>query len=339
MLCERRGRTGPAVPLRALTLGLCLLGFAGLVQVEGQNGATQSHAVTVKSDPSGAMVWKKDGMDYTCTSTQTPGTVALAFHGDNDVQRLQVRRFGYSPLNLDVKVTDSEVGGALELSSGWSSSFMFASDAPADFIKLNEALMNAFEKTLLSDPEAFRCAPFDLSFFHLVKNKETGNVDLGVVLRLDRSFGGSALRLASNAPASEERQHKMGQVALENGVAEVLARVRRIIAGFPEIKMIVVVCSHAATVPVLDTAKTSRAGIEYHYEYGHYDVVQDRMVTRVVGQVVTRTDENTVVKDVAAEDTITFVMPAARIPDTLDKKAITDAVLAVGAIEIKRVHE
>jgi len=285
------------------------------------------------------MVWKKDGSDYTCTNTATPGAVALAFHGDNDVQRLQVRRFGYSPQSLDVKLTDSEVGGALKLSSGWSSSFMSASDAPADFIKLNEALMNAFQKTLLSDQEAFRCAPFDLSFFHLVKHNETGDIDLLVALRLDRSFGGSALRLASYGPKSEERQQKMGQLALENGVAEVLGRVRRITAGFPGIRMVVIVCSHAATVPVLDTEKTSRAGIEYHYEYGHYDIVQNRRVTVVVGQVVTRTDENTVVKDVDAEETITIVMPAARIPDTLDKKAITDAVLAVGKINIENVPE
>ncbi len=339
ILCERKRRACPSVPLRALTLGVCLLGFAGLVQVEGQNAAAQSQAVTVKSDPAGAMIWKKDGLEYTCTSTATPGTVALAFHGDNDVQRLQVRRFGYSPLNLDVKLTDSEVGGALKLSNGWSSSFMSASDAPADFIKLNETLMNAFETTLLSNQEAFRCAPFDLSFFHLVKNRETGDIDLLVALRLDRAFGGSALRLASNGPKSEERQHKMGQVALENGVAEVLARVRRIIAGFSEIKRVVIVCSHRATTPVLDTATTSRAGLEYHYEYGHYDVAQNRMVTVVVGQVVRRTDENTVVKDVDAEETITFVMPIAQIPETLDQKTITDAVLAVGSIDIKSVHE
>jgi len=49
--------------------------------------------------------------------------------------------------------------------------------------------------------------------------------------------------------------------------------------------------------------------------------------------------KNTVVKDQEAERAITFVMPAAQIPDTLDKKAISDAVLASGKILIGSVKE
>jgi len=44
--------------------------------------------------------------------------------------------------------------------------------------------------------------------------------------------------------------------------------------------------------------------------------------------------ENTVVNDHPAVGSISFAMPAAQIPDTLDKKAIGNAVLAVGKIVI-----
>ena len=37
-------------------------------------------------------------------------------------------------------------------------------------------------------------------------------------------------------------------------------------------------------------------------------------------------------KNQDAKTSIAFIMPAAQIPDTLDKKAISDAVLAVGKI-------
>jgi hypothetical protein len=45
-----------------------------------------------------------------------------------------------------------------------------------------------------------------------------------------------------------------------------------------------------------------------------------------------RENEVTVVKDQEADGAITFVMPVAQIPDTMDKKAITEAVLAKGTI-------
>jgi hypothetical protein len=155
---ERKRWTANAVRLGVLTLGVCLLGLAGPPQAGGQNTATASHTVAVKSDPPGAIIWKKEGRDYTCTNTLTPGTVELAFHDDNDVQRIRVRRFGYSDVNLDVKSTDKEVGVALNSSKPVSSSFLVESDAPPEVKPLNEALKKEFEKTLLTDPEAFRCA-------------------------------------------------------------------------------------------------------------------------------------------------------------------------------------
>jgi ankyrin repeat protein len=284
------------------------------------------------------MIWKKEGRDYTCTNTLTPGTVELAFHGDNDLQTLRVRRFGYSGVNLDVKPTDKEIGAELKLSKSVSSSLLVESDAPSDFKQLNEALKKEWENTLLTDPEAFRCAPFDLDSVRLIKNNETGAIELDVALELDRPFGGSAFRLASHTPNPQERNQKAGQVALDNGIAEVLGRFHRIAAKFPAVKDIVISGSYSMTQAYLATEKTSRQEI------------QTKLVLQLVpssggGQhlqavpetkILTVTDENDVVKDREGERAITFVMPTAQIPDTLDKKAISDAVLAMGKISLDK---
>jgi hypothetical protein len=97
---DRRRRTAPGVRPGSLTLGICLLGFAGLIHAAGQETVTQSHKVTVTSDPPGAMIWKKDGRDYACTNIPTPGSIDLAFHGDSDLQRLRVRMFGDAVLAM-----------------------------------------------------------------------------------------------------------------------------------------------------------------------------------------------------------------------------------------------
>jgi hypothetical protein len=117
----------------------------------------------------------------------------------------------------------------------------------------------------------------------------------------------------------------MGQVALENGIAEILGRFHRIAAKFPDLKEIEVLCFYATTEAVLDTRIIP--------------FVHTQIVTAVVDghtglatQVVGGTTRRDVVKDQDAERAITFVMPAAQIPDTLDKKAISDAVLAGGKI-------
>jgi hypothetical protein len=325
-LDDGQRRAAHVIRLGVLTLGFCLLGFADLIQAGGQNTATQSHVVGVKSDPSGAMIWQKGGRDYTCANTLTPGTVELTFHGDNDVQRLQVRRFGYSAKNLDVKPTDQEVGAVL-LGRPASKSFLVADDAAPDFKQLNAAVKKEFEETLLTDQNAFRCAPFDLDFIQLTKDKETGAAELSVALKLDRSFGGPAFRLASHAPNTPERHQKMSQVALENGVAEILGRFHRLAAKFPDLKVITVLCSYATTDAVLDTqfssfvqtvTRTANPLLDGH--------------TGLATEVFVGTAKVDVVKDQAAEKTISFSMPTAQIPDTLDKKAITDAVLAVGKI-------
>jgi len=330
ILDEGERRAAHLIRLGVLTLGFCLLGFAGLIPARGQNTTTQSHVVAVKSDPPGAMIWKKDGRDYTCTNTLTPGTVELTFRGDNDVQKLRVGRFGYSAKNLDVKPTDQEVGAVL-LGQPVSRSFLTEGNAGPDFRQLNASLKKEFEETLLTDQNAFRCAPFDLDFIQLVKDSETGAAELGVVLRLDRSFGGPAFRLASHAPDTQERHQKMGQVALENGIAEVLGRFHRMAAKFPDLKEIEVLCFYATTETVLDTRMTRNVNTQL---YG-YNPILDGPVRPASGLAL-RTTVGMVRRDVFedqdAERAITFVMPAAQIPDTLDKKAISDAVLAVGKI-------
>jgi hypothetical protein len=315
-----------------ITLGACLLGFGGLTEAGGQGALTQSHTVAVKSNPPGATIWRKDGRDFTCTNVLTPGLVDLSFHGDMDVQRLKLKRFGYAPKVLDFKSTDQEVNAELD-PKNYETSFLLTGDATPELIRLNDALRTEFGRTLLFDQEAFRCAPFDLYFIHLTQDKETGATDLNVALRLDRSFGGTAFRLASHSANSQERQQKMGQAALENGMGEVLARFHRIAAKFPELKVITVLGFYYTTEAVLDTERVSSMRNEAYVDHGlrlgidgnmHYNTLQMRTVQ-------TWNDE-TVVKDQTVERAITFVMPAAKIPDSLDKKTISDAVFAEGQV-------
>jgi hypothetical protein len=320
---DQKMRTVHTVRLGSLTLGFCLMGFAGLTQAAGQDTATQSHTVTVKSDPPGAMIWKKEGRGYSCTNTSTPGTVELAFHDLNDLQRLRVRRFGYSAKDLDVKSTDKEVGSTL--GQPYFNSFLLTETATPDLIQLNASLKKEFEQTLLTDPEAFRCAPFDLYYIHLSKDKETGALVLNVVLWLDRSFGGFAFRQASHAFNAQERHQKMGQIALDNGIAELLGRFHHVAAKFPDVKTIFVSGIYFTTEAYIDTEKTRSLYFVTRY-------VTDYRGTHPVQEPVWMENENDVVKNQDAKASIAFVMPAAQIPDTLDTKAISDAVLATGKI-------
>ncbi|MGD1019425.1 MAG: hypothetical protein ABSA12_08910 [Verrucomicrobiia bacterium] len=357
VLHNQKRCAAPAVSLGVLTLGVFLLGFASLVRAADQSPAAHSYVVSVKSDPSGAVIWKKAGRDYICTDTLTPGTVELTFHDDNDVQRLRLRKFGYSVKNIDVKPADTEVQATL--GQPYSKSFRIADDAAPHLKQLNSALKTEFENTLPADRDAFQCAPFDLDYVHLDKDKEVDAVDLNVAIKLDRSFGGPAFRLASHGVNTPERRQKMGRAALENGVAEILARFHRLAANFQDVKAINVLCSYSATEAVLE--KETYTSVEYHPVV--QNVQQPTLVfnspgpvsgphfqnnpgvapvggthlemqshQQVVNQASTVTHEQDVVKDVAATKTITFVMPTAKIPDTLDKKAITDAVLAHGTI-------
>lgn len=332
VLDNRERWTVPAVRLGVLTLGVCLLGLAGLAHAGDQNTTAYSRAVTVTSDPPGAVIWRKDGRDYTCTNILTPGTVELAFHGDNDVQQLRLRRFGYSGKNFDVRLTDEKLGAVLGQPN--SKSFVIAGDAAPDLKQLNAALKKESEETLLIDPNVFRCAPFDLDSILLEKDKETGAFDLSVNIQLDRSFGGPAFKLASRAPNPQERHQKMGQAALEAGIAEVLARFHHLTAKFPEVKVITVPCFYSTTEAALDTEVTT--ALRTTYESVRVLGIDGNYHLEMRPKIQPYTLENTVVKARAAERAITFVMPAAQIPDTLDKKAITDAVLAVGKIVLAK---
>jgi hypothetical protein len=342
VLDDRTRETLPVIRLVVLTLGTCVLGFAGLIHVEAQATAPRSHAVAVKSEPAGATIWKKDGRDYTCTNSLAPGKIELTFHGDSDVQRLRLRRFGYTGTNLDVKLTDQEISGVLSPSDYQSLSFQLADGATPNLILLNAAMKAEFEKTLLTDEEAFRCVPIDLYFIHLVPDKETSDAYLIVGLRLDRSFGGTALRLASHAGTAPERRQKMGQVVLESGIAEVLARFHRLAAKFPQVKVISVRCFFATTEAVLETETTrtpysittTTAIMKSDPYNGLY-----QWGTKITTTSGVNVNENTVINDQETEKTIEFIMPTAQIPDTLDKKAITDAVLATGKIITGNVRE
>jgi len=332
VLDDRKRRTASALRLGLLTLVVCLLGFSGLTKAAGQGTTTQLHAVAVRTEPPGATIWKKDGRDYTCTNSLTPGTVDLSFHGEMDVQRLKLRRFGYAPKVLDVKSTDKELEATLD-PKNYETSFLLASDAPPDLEKLNNALRTEFGKTLLFDQDAFRCAPFELYFIHLAKDKETGAPNLNVALRLDRSFGGPAFRLASHNSNPQERHQQMGQVALENGMGEVLARFHRVAAKFPELKVITVLGFYSTTEAVLETERVSSMRNEQYVEHGATLGIDGNMHSNTLQMHSVQTwNENTVVKDRTVEKAITFIVPAAKIPDSLDQKAISDAVLAEGQV-------
>jgi len=123
-------------------------------------------------------------------------------------------------------------------------------------------------------------------------------------------------------------------VALENGFAEVFGRFHRMAAKFPNVKDIIVLGSYSTTEAYLDTEKTSHVETQYTYEYRWVPSVSGGQQWQPVpvGGTVTVTDENTVVKDREAKRAITFFMPSAQIPDTLDNKAISDAVLSSGKI-------
>jgi len=305
-----------------LVLSLALVTFIGVRQAAAQDTQLFSHSVTIASDPPGAMIWKIEGRDLACTNTLTPGTVELAFHGDNDLQRLRVRRFGYTSVDLDVKSSDKAVRTVLNLSKYVTSSFLIDNNAPPEVKQFSAALKEEFEKTLLANPEAFRCAPFDLDSIRLTKNNETGAVELNVTLGLDRSFGGIALRQASHVFDAPDRRQKMGRIALDNGIAEVLARFHGVAAKFPEIKDIVVVGSYATTQARLGTEEILTPKLRPVMETGgRTEVIVDMKLTK-----------QDVVKNQDAVETIVFVMPIAQIPDTMDKKAISDAVLSVGKI-------
>jgi hypothetical protein len=331
---DSKRRAADALWLSFAVAAFCiyLLGFVGIIRAGGQNTQTLSRSVTVTSDPPGAVIWKKEGRTLTCTNNITPGTFELTFHGASDVQKIRLRRFGYPSKDLYIKSTDEKVEAAL--GGAAPDSFLSVDDAPPDLKQLNADLKKKFEATLLADPEAFRCVPFELNFIHLMKNKETQDLTLGVAINLDRSFGGPAFRLASHAGTRDERRQKMAQAALEGGIADLLARFHRVTLNFPELKVMNVTCTYSGTEARLETESfTSTRTV------GRNVVTDTDYTGRRVGAhlaleqtMVFDRDEVTVVKDQAVEKTIAFVMPTAQIPDTLDKKVITDAVLAVGKI-------
>jgi hypothetical protein len=194
---------------------------------------------------------------------------------------------------------------------------------------LNAALKKEYEQAILGNQEAFQCAPFTLDYINLAKNKKTGTVELSVELTLDRTFGGSAFRLASHVSTAPERSQKMGQVALENGIAEILGRFHRITARFPDIKVINVLGSYSTTEAALKTRTTTP-----HYETRQIVIYEGQKSRLAMVGEWKGGGKATVVEDQDADKTISFVMPAAQIPDTLDNKAISDAVLVAGKISV-----
>jgi len=82
---------------------LSLVALPGASQAAGQNLETLSRSVVVTSDPPGAVIWMKEGNTLTCTNTLTPGTIELKFHGEGDLKRIRLRKFGYESRDVDIK--------------------------------------------------------------------------------------------------------------------------------------------------------------------------------------------------------------------------------------------
>jgi hypothetical protein len=329
------------------TVGSVLV-LGSISQAHGQSGAALTRRVTVRSEPPGAMVWTKDGRNLVCTNTLTPGTIELEFHDTSDVRKVLLRRFGYADKNLEITPSDEKIGATL----GEPTSYFFvtADNAPADLKKLNTSLKEEFQKAILDDPEALRCVPLELDSMAVVKNQATSEVTLLANISLDRSFGGSPFRVASRALRAEQPQ-KMGAVALESGIADLMARLRRITAGFPEVKVIQVACMYSGTQPYLDTdvvssirAETTQRTVyvtQSHYALGpsgYQFVTQSVPVMQNVTRVVPYNEEVSSVSDREVEKAITFVISAAEIPDTMDKKTVTDAVLRYGNIIVSKAR-
>jgi hypothetical protein len=319
----------------ALASALFVLLFTLAFRAPAQDTQTISRNATVTSDPPGATVWMKVGTSLTCTNVLTPGTVEFKFHGTNDVQRIRLRKFGYKGNNLDVRVTDDKANASL--GDPAPDSFVASSDRSPEVRQLNDGLEKEFQKTIFADSDAFRCVPFELGFVHVMDDE--GNLTLGVVINLDRGFGGPAFRLASHTGGREERRQKLAQAALEGGIADLFARLHRIAAKFPNLKTVTVVCSYPTTEAFLDTITTGREFYSHSTQTPTFGMGADGMMHQTgtifhTEQGWTGGGEYTVVKDRAVERMIKLVMPAAQMPDTMDKKAITDAVLAAGKISV-----
>lgn len=320
-------RTVLRASLALATFPVWVVGPSGTRPAVAQETHPLSRSVTVTSDPPGATIWMKEGTTLTCTNTLTPGAVELKFHDQNDLKKVRLRRFGYRGQDLDIKFTDDKVNAAL--GDPAPDSFVVTDDRGPELKQLSAGLQKEFKKGIFADPEAFRCAPFDLDFVHVMGEK--GALTLGVVLAADRDFGGAALRLASHAGTRDERRQKMTQAVLDGGVAEVLGRLRGPAAKFPNLKVITVVFSRSATVttPTLETVVTQA---EAHLVVVPKDYSHPTGLEYVTPGPV----EHTVVvdKEEAVVRNIKIAMSVDKIPDTVDKKAITDAVVATGEIDL-----
>jgi hypothetical protein len=327
---------------------ICLQGFVGISRVGGQTMQMLSRSITISSDPAGATIWTKEGRLYTCTNALTPATFELKFHGENDAKQILLRRFGYANQQLLLDAAHDKAAAKLV---AWGAPFFTPpDDASPEVRSLDASLKKEFEKAPIPGNDAFPCAPFEFQSIGVVKSDERHELELGVLITLGPSAAAKNLNAARRSHGNpEERLGKMGQAALEGGVAEIIASFRDVAAKFPEIKGIFLACSYPTTEAVLDaeyryqpgtTTTTTMSHLpgpgDSTYSVGHTMdtdiVVCTSCTTTTTSTTPSRWVPYTVVKDQAAVRTLTFAIPLAKIPATADKKAVTEAVLADGAI-------
>lgn len=295
----------------------CVLGFAGIVVAGTQDTTPHSAVVTVTSDPPGAMIWKKEGRDYTCTKNVTPGTVELIFRGKDDVQKLRLSRFGYESASLIVNAADQRVAATLAKRSLFHEP---EGDAPSDLRQLSTRAKKEFEEAVDAGSDAFLCGPFE--FVDISVREQNGTRFLGVAIALERSFGGPDFRLASRLRNAQERRQRMARAVLEGAVAEILARFRVVAAKLPELKDIFVSASYTTTESALDSEPQYFTRV-YTQHYSTYRV----------DTYVRHREDKSIVVDQTVLKALTFSMPVARIPATLDKKAVSEAVWGSARID------
>jgi len=302
-----------------------------VIPAHGQNPQTLTRSVAVTSEPTGAVIWKKDGRNYTCANATTPAVIDLTFHGENDVKQILLRRFGYSSQKL---VVDAAHDKATTKLVAWGAPFFTpAPDAIPEVRKLDASLKKEFELAFAGGNDPFLCSPFEFRSIGVVQSDARHQLELGVLLDLRLSAVSKDLNVARKAPGNpSDRLEKMARVELEGGVAEIVARFRAVVAGFPEIKGVFVACNYSTSEAVLHTSTSTESFVANVPDTPLTPSFQ-RNVTGMhleTGTMVVKTSE---LQDEAAQRTITFSIPLASIPIGGDKTLITAIVLAKGTVK------
>jgi hypothetical protein len=193
--------------------------------------------------------------------------------------------------------------------------------------RLDASVKEEFERTLVARDDAFQCAPFEFRQIAVSKDDAAGRLGLYIAIDLSPS---ASRNLQVGRHVDQERRRRIAEAALEGSVVEILARFRAVLASVPEIQDVLIAFYYFTTEPVLGTERHSLMQIDQQWvqRYGRGVVLEPTPAWRRL--------ENTVVTDQETVGAITFRIPASNIPLTGDRKAIVEAVLATGEINVAK---